>query len=351
MLYLVIIFSAALSYDKIWFVTYAICVSFLWSNLSFIFFSSSLFVLHFSSLSQVPAYLASLGQTLQQDQHKNGEDHDNNSSSRRSPNNEGNGSLVARRPSIDGNSSLALPRIGATAATPAFADEHMAAALKTTSTATQASSSSSSRLNPADLLLDVASSSVCQQLAEAVHNGTFMTGGADEAEGMGAGGGGYVIGTNNRSEPVPCLDITSSTFVPAPVEDHDLLEEAGNDDDEEEGASGHGSAFIGLQPYASSGNVGSGVYQKCMQWRAARRLSSSSSSSSFSYQGGFRRYRKPMPFPPRHRASMLLQIRALSSRLVLTAARHPMLLLLQYAGCLFLAVCVGFIFFDLEADL
>jgi hypothetical protein len=45
------------------------------------------------------------------------------------------------------------------------------------------------------------------------------------------------------------------------------------------------------------------------------------------------------------------QVQTLSGRLVRTAARHPMLLLLQYSGCFFLAVCVGFIFYDLDADL
>jgi hypothetical protein len=56
-------------------------------------------------------------------------------------------------------------------------------------------------------------------------------------------------------------------------------------------------------------------------------------------------------FPPRHVASPLLQLAVLSERLVRTAARHPMLVALQYGGALFLAVCLGFIFQDLDNDL
>lgn len=313
--------------------------------------------IHLSSVYQVPAYLASLGQSRHQEWLAQNDNHGHDDNDR-NQSNEHDGIVMARRPSLDGVSSLALPQ---RAAAPAFADEHMAVASMTAAKSLQGAPEASSRLNPADLLLDVASSSVCQQLAEAVRNGTFVHGGVGDGggqavAGVGSGGGADLTGSN-RVGAFPRLDVTSSTFVPAITSDHDengtgFGEGAASIDDEE--ASGHGSALVGLQPYASSSSGdGGGMYEKCMQWSVAAGgfASSSSSSSSTSYRGGGRRFQKALPFPPRHRASILLQIQALSSRLVLTAARHPMLLLLQYAGCLFLAVCVGFIFFDLEADL
>ena len=133
-------------------------------------------------------------------------------------------------------------------------------------------------LNPADLLLDVASSVVCQHLATAVADGSFAHRNHQEDRITGDAWG-------------TCLDTTGDASIIAPCE-----------------------------------KVGDHNYE-------------------------LERHSSTSPFPPRHVASIWLQLKTLSGRLVLTAARHPMLLCLQYLGCLFLVICVGFIFYDLGDDL
>lgn len=132
--------------------------------------------------------------------------------------------------------------------------------------------------NPADLLLDVASSEACQDLATAVADGSFACRNHQEARVTEDAWG-------------TCLDNTGDASFIAPNKKH-----SNYDNEVERNTSGS-------------------------------------------------------PFPPRHVASIWLQLKTLSGRLVLTAVRHPMLLCLQYFGCFFLAVCVGFIFYDLGDDL
>jgi hypothetical protein len=206
--------------------------------------------------------------------------------------------------------------------------------------AAKAAAARARRVNPADLLLDVASSAACQRLAAAVADGSFA---------QPAGGG---RGSAAWAAAPLCLDATSS--VPPSAEpggrsrgasqalddDDDLL-----GGDEEATGRGSGPGRFELPPSGRPSAKRNGFCARGVGW-AARGVAALGLGSRPRADGS-----GEPPFPKRHVASVGLQIAALSSRLVLTSARHPMLLLLQYAGCFFLAVCVGFIFFDLEDDL
>jgi len=201
--------------------------------------------------------------------------------------------------------------------------------------------------------LDVASSAACQRLATAVADGSFSNGPlADGSFAPGSDGRFASDGGAAAAQIEGCLDATS-----APPE-------GGGEDwafgalQDEEGAAGRS----GFWPLAAGTAAEASPFPKrhvASTWVQVRSVSFLESATAEPEPACFckhlrrRRFEgssegvRPRPSPPNPPP----QVQTLSGRLVRTAARHPMLLLLQYSGCFFLAVCVGFIFYDLDADL
>ena len=161
------------------------------------------------------------------------------------------------------------------------------------------------RANPADLLLDVASEKRCLLLADAYAKGLFrnavhlVTAAVTQEDDT---GGGHDVDLEDKIE----LDAVPE-------------EEEGTDEDEED------EQEVDAAP--------------CWWW------------SSGSHSRHALDEKKFAAFPKRYYASFWTQTLVLSERLVLTATRHPMLLALQYTGCLFLAICLGLIFYALDDTL
>jgi len=190
------------------------------------------------------------------------------------------------------------------------------------------------RANPADLLLDVASCPLCLKLADAVADGSFSAG---------QGAALSALRTDGLDGPRPASGALPSweKFMGRPDVDGDGSSVY---DDEDDGAGAQAAAEAILQDDGDGdrrrlvSSEGPGLAQRLfLSLLTLAGLGPKQPADEF--------------FPARHVANPLLQLLVLSERLIRTAARHPMLVTLQYGGALFLAVCLGFIFQDLENDL
>ena len=155
------------------------------------------------------------------------------------------------------------------------------------------------RLNPADVLLDVASESDALNLAAAVAHGAL----SDDGQVRPSDNGIAVVGAGAIGAA------------------HDT-----NEVDEEE-ARGAGAELIEVLPDA------------VISLSVVAKEAEDALSSEF------------LKTAKRRMANPVVQFVVLSTRLVQTAVRHPMLLCLQYFGALFLAVALGSVFADVQADL
>ena len=180
------------------------------------------------------------------------------------------------------------------------------------------SSNINKRKNPADLLLDVASSTHKNELADAFEIGTF---GREYHTGF---------GMSCAKEPfnTPVATVLSSS----------RAADAGDEDESEDD-----------DIHLISDDA------KPLSWRVwilvCCGLLVLEDDNSANKQDRTSYWSAEAKAPAKKMAPIWLQLQVLSERVVISAARHPMLVALQYSGALFLSICLGYIFKDLDKDL